>query len=540
METPAECREDAPEQVALARERRLQACRLRLRAGTYDRRKAIEVPSAWSAEDVPDLRWVDALAQAGHVGAQRLLESVLEDEERFEPAMPLAPELFESLAKTHPRIALSVIKRECAQPAPNPEILQRWLPLLPGGGAAAAAAVAEIARVRAPTAGDGAVIRTSIGISVHSSAAGLRESQEEVIADTLWRCAKKGGDGAQRLAARAAELGSASARLEYLLAGDSRFAADDDTWWGELCSAIRETRAIAPLSNADRDYFRRQLETIVPQGPRSRPETSEPMRARFLHQVAQAHLKSGERDIGSRLRLRAAELGCIDSITASLDYGAERILAWLEAGGSSGRAAAGKLRGILAAAGGITPADFAPKLEQVRELFARATDIGRLRKALCLRTGAAIELGEVGAPDRERAIEWYSLALSSAPRNANGEPSRSFYWEVAAAFDPAEADCALAEPRLAIAWYDRGISLGGQLCLQRLLRAGAAGDLGLARDPDAALKRLDAFFSAPGHRIDHNHTAETIGELRHRAKEDPASAAKWNQAADRLLPPERS
>lgn len=532
METPAEFREDAPEAIAAERERRLRACRARLRPqDIFDRRK-----NRWSEEHVGEVRWVHALAQAGHVGAQRLLHSALADEERCEEVGHFAPDLLEILAESHPQVALALVRREGLEAAPDAAALQRWLRTMPGNCPLVADAVAEVAAIQPLDAALGEVIRGCALYAFTGRDAYNNVAMETYVADIVWLCAQKGGPAANRLAARAAELGCVAARLEYTLAGEHRLAYDNSSgpWNGDLAAAIREVRALTPLSREDKAYFRRQSDH------RSMPEArpGEPMRGAFVHGIALSRVKAGDRATAERLHLRAAELGHVDAIAAHVGHGAERVLAWLAAGGTAARTIESTLRQLCAlTGGGFSPAELAPKLDAMRDLLKRAP-LGKLRLALCLRTGAALELGELGQPpDRERATEWYSLGMGSAPRNAKtGKMSSSFCWELATAFDPASEEHVHPEPRLAVIWYDRGIWLGGQLCLQRLLQAGAAGDLGLAPSADAALERVEAFFSEPGHRLDFQHTRPTVEALRARAKGDPVNAAKWNRAADRLAP----
>ncbi len=634
MTGAAELREDAPEPLALERERRLQRCRERLRAGVPDRRRGAMAPKPWTADDLPELMWVHALAEAGHVGARRLRDDVLEDEERYSPVLPLAPDFFASVGKTHRQVALTLVKLECAKPAPAAERLQRWLALLPERGDALAAAAGELAAAAGLTAENAAIVATAARQS-----GGGRRSSEQFIADLLWRCANTGGPHAQRLAARAALLGSPRARLAYVLAGDARFASEQgDSWWTELCAAIREVRAIDPLTAGDRDYLRRQLDTVADYAGDA---PGEPKRAAFLHEIAQARAELGQRDVAARLMLRAAELGspharlelalgaepdarfpleelpgakwrelgaaigearvlrqldaqacaffrgiveprgevriqrgttygaplrgillwqlaasrlpggeraglprlrkraaelgCIDAITTCIGQDLGELRAWLAAGDKLGQDVAHALSELP----GLSPADLVRAEALLRKWLGTGGLLRRTASALAMLAGAAVELGEHGGPpDRNRAIELYAAATFTTARDPQtGAWRASFCWEVARRFDPADAAMVRELPALALAWYERAAAMGGQLSLQRLLEAHASADLGLPRDAGAVLRRLGEYLAEPGHRLDPGEAEGTAEALRRCAREDPANAAAWNAAADRLLAP---
>ena len=542
MDTAAEFREDAPEPIALERERRLQRCRER-----FGERDVYRPPEKdpWTAGDAVELRWLWALADAGHVGAQRLRATAVSSAARMSQLATLVPEFVEALAGKLPGAAYALLVRECAREAPDPAVLSRWLMQMGGDGPGIDAAMREMIAIRGALARpDIELLRREAQLMVRGDFHSIQRGDsaaprlDEVCAALVFECARPDDPHAARLRRRAAELGSPHARLELALGADpdSRFPLGDlpGTKWRELGAAIGEARALGQLDAQACAFFRGIVEPRGEVRVQWGTTYGAPLRGILLWQLAASRTQSGERAALARLRRRAAELGCIDAITTCIGQDLGELRAWLTAGDKLGKDVADALRELP----GLSPRDLVQSEAILRKWLATGGLLRRTASALTMLAGAAVELGEHGgSPDRDRAVELYAAATFNQARNPKtGAWKQTFCWDVARRFDPADAALVRDVPALAVAWYERAAAIGGQLSLQRLLEAHASADLGLARDAGVVLKRLDEFFADRDHRLDYGETRRTAEALRRCASQDPANAAKWNEAADRISP----
>jgi hypothetical protein len=150
-----------------------------------------------------------------------------------------------------------------------------------------------------------------------------------------------------------------------------------------------------------------------------------------------------------------------------------------------------------------------------------------------MRAGAMLERRGAAA-DIAEAMEWYANGAGTAIRNSKtGMITATFCWEVARRFDLADSEHYIQDAALAMAWYGRGIEVGGQLCLQRWLEACASGESGLAPGADVVLERVRTFRAE--HRVDFSRTDRVVKALRQRAAEcSEPEARKWQEAAKLL------
>ena len=119
--SPDALRRDAPRELALARERELQRCRERLNERrTFERDKVFYRP--WTGEDVAALEWAQALAAAGHHGAERVVERVVHDPKILEQLHQIAPEKLHALAMRWPRVASFLARKTF-----DWDLMQRYL-----------------------------------------------------------------------------------------------------------------------------------------------------------------------------------------------------------------------------------------------------------------------------------------------------------------------------------------------------------------------------------------------------------------------------
>ena len=543
---PDMLREDAPEPLASERERVLQGFRERFReSGRFAAADGDE-------SEARALDWIEALGAAGHVGAARLSAETLSSPDYLERLVRVSPARVETMAPRSRLAAMVLVKHECQRDDPDPEALCRWFGALGEEGAQLAAAVRELHAIcgRLSAADRGCLAQEAVVSAKEPQRLryGLHDG-ESLAAHVLYQCAGEPGRAAgAKLLERAAALGSIRAQFEVKLEAGGieslvrwldRMGGD----WCELAAALREFRAVAGERERPGDRFLRSLFEPGGLGQRElRRVLREPLRGQLLCDFAMprvASLRSEEREVGKRLLLRAAELGSGNAIAACLTADVELLCRWLEACGDEGRHARA-VRELCEATGGIAPAVLAaPDKLAILAKWARRSAVTRvIGTALCLRVGAAIELGQLGAPpDVDAAITWYEAALPAhSPRDpATGAFTPTFCWEVAATFDRRNRGHRFDAPALALAWHDRGLAAGSWMCFSSWIEACAAADMGLAPDAAAAMRRVKDFVASHPREISSDFSAYTVQELLERAQRCPAAeAAQWRDMAELL------
>lgn len=217
-------REDAQEPYASARERLLQKYR-----ALYARNLRLDLELegqegglAWDSGDLDGLEWLCRLAACGHVGGERLLDHVLDEEygSLKGRANPTPPELgrLQALGKKYSKVAQFLSRVECSHENPDLEKLVMWLEHGGPEHASIAAAVREL--YRWPRTSELKILRDIVGIAKRSKpepGGDARSWQASLLFEIARRRASAASspearEVAIRLMARAAELGSVSAK----------------------------------------------------------------------------------------------------------------------------------------------------------------------------------------------------------------------------------------------------------------------------------------------------------------------------------------
>lgn len=345
---------------------------------------------------------------------------------------------------------------ECLRRRPEPETICLWL------DAERSAAVATAAAALRSLAGS--IEAEDMGIFKRASGPHdvAQHGREPYVARLFYALARRRLNPAdrathpagERLLECAAERGSRRAQLEcYRRKPDADLLCRWLESGGEpgVAVELRESLAIAgSLAAVDLEILARSI-------------SEKPQTGAIVYAFANARLKSteaSERETGRRLLRCAAKLGLL---AAKLDV----VVALYDAA--------------------------LDKRAFVDGFMKQYPNAGPVTVSLCLRLGTALERGDSGvARDLEDAMSWYAKVVGREPKydGAAGRLDSGYCYAVATAFDRREHGHKIDDPALAMAWHERGLEAGSARCFRVWMDACCKGEMGLTRDPEAALERV--------------------------------------------------
>jgi TPR repeat protein len=425
----------------------------------------------WGPADLEALRWIAELGESGHWGAKALLRRIAEDSRARSKIDESVPEAKDLLARFSPRLALGNAAAEVQGPAPDWARVRLWVML--ADCRALAEALDEVRRIigtlddrdRALVAG--AIDRGRQVLRLESHGITRSDGIAELFADLgLARTASGLPETAsvgRALLGAAAQRGERRA-LDALLQDEWPKAADKGAFAHEWCSRYPYRMPAAEVDAA--------------------LELASPLAAHELEAVKEA-LENGVAHPGTlllELARRRHAAGGDPLVCAALIERALRIAGRPEY--------EGLWREVWNAASDRCAA-LAAWLERFPDF---AFD-----KKQAVRVGAWIERGN---EDSEKGLHlasvWYARA-KGIELPADGSIPCELCYFVATYVNPHSRFSCVNEPELARSWLERGIRLGNDFCLDDWLRAAVVGQLGIPRDPDAALAQVRLLASALSH-----------------------------------------
>ncbi len=407
----------------------------------------------WTQEDVSALRWIEGLASSGHWGAKRLRDEMVRMRSAMEAVARHDRELLLSLARHSVRAAEAAALVECSQPEPDWNQMSAWLttserPVL-------SKCLAEARRVLGRLEGPDV---ERLRFAIEQEVAGV----DLLPALAAWRLASP--DAAHReagsaLLESACRFGSRKA-LAARLGQEWKHASDKEALFLSWCDRypehvpaeeIREAFRIArPLSQGEFERVKSAMESPGEPGV-------------LLHALAATRHEDRNCDpeIPSRLMKRAFQLSAYPEFEALWDHQ---------------RAHLPNKRAFFA---------------MWMERFPRF----RVAPDQCFAVALSLDRGEDGIPaHRAIAPPWYARA-AERPLGAGGNITGSLCYFVALRLNPHVSFARANAPALSLDWYEKGIALGEDRCLDDWLKACANGWLGLEPDPDEALARVRRYLA---------------------------------------------